>query len=58
MMNWLTADEDLISIRPKDPEDRRITMTRSQMTMLFYTSVIFFPLIIIISGVGVWWRRR
>jgi ABC-type uncharacterized transport system involved in gliding motility auxiliary subunit len=58
MMNWLTADEDLISIRPKDPEDRRITMTRSQMTMLFYTSVVFFPLIIIISGVGVWWRRR
>jgi ABC-type uncharacterized transport system involved in gliding motility auxiliary subunit len=58
MMNWLTADEDLISIRPKDPEDRRITMTRSQMTALFYTSVIFFPLIIVISGVGVWWRRR
>ncbi len=58
MMNWLTADEDLISIRPKDPEDRRIAMTRSQMTMLFYTSVIFFPLIIVISGVGVWWRRR
>jgi ABC-type uncharacterized transport system involved in gliding motility auxiliary subunit len=58
MMNWLTADEDLISIRPKDPEDRRISMTRSQMTVLFYTSVVFFPLIIIISGVGVWWRRR
>jgi ABC-type uncharacterized transport system involved in gliding motility auxiliary subunit len=58
MMNWLTADEDLISIRPKDPEDRRITLTRSQMTVLFYTSVIFFPLIIVISGVGVWWRRR
>jgi ABC-type uncharacterized transport system involved in gliding motility auxiliary subunit len=58
MMNWLTADEDLISIRPKDPEDRRIVMTGRQMTMLFYTSVVFFPLIIIISGVGVWWRRR
>jgi ABC-type uncharacterized transport system involved in gliding motility auxiliary subunit len=58
MMNWLTADEDLISIRPKDPEDRRITMTRSQMTTLFYTSVIFFPLVVIVAGVGVWWRRR
>ena len=23
MMNWLSSDEDLISIRPKDPEDRR-----------------------------------
>ena len=23
MMNWLSSDEDLISIRPKEPEDRR-----------------------------------
>src|SRR5579862_8176568 len=23
--NWLTSDEDLISIRPKEPEDRRLT---------------------------------
>jgi ABC-type uncharacterized transport system involved in gliding motility auxiliary subunit len=58
MMNWLTADEDLISIRPKDPEDRRISMTRRQMSMLFYTSVVFIPLIVIGSGVAVWWRRR
>ncbi len=57
-MNWLTADEDLISIRPKDPEDRRISMTRSQMSLLFYTSVVFIPLLIIGSGVAVWWRRR
>ena len=24
MMNWLSSDEDLISIRPKEPEDRRL----------------------------------
>ncbi len=24
MINWLSSDEDLISIRPKEPEDRRI----------------------------------
>src|SRR5260370_40743297 len=28
-MNWLSSDEDLISIPPKEPEDRRITMTRA-----------------------------
>ena len=27
MMNWLTSDEDLISIRPKEPEDRRLHVT-------------------------------
>ena len=30
-MNWLSSDEDLISIRPKPPEDRQLTMTSNQM---------------------------
>src|SRR2546423_4518338 len=58
MMNWLTADEDLISIRPKDPEDRRLAMSRRQISTLVYSSVIFLPLIVIASGFMVWWRRR
>ena len=57
-MNWLTSDEDLISIRPKDPEDRRLNITGVGMKTLFWCSVIGFPLIIIFSGVQVWWRRR
>jgi ABC-type uncharacterized transport system involved in gliding motility auxiliary subunit len=58
MMNWLSSDEDLISIRPKEPEDRRLTLTSKQMKTVFYTSVIFLPLIALASGIGVWWRRR
>ncbi|MCZ2077212.1 MAG: GldG family protein [Bryobacteraceae bacterium] len=58
MINWLSADEDLISIRPKEPEDRRLTLTGSQMRVVFYSSVVFLPLLIIAAGLGVWWRRR
>jgi gliding motility-associatede transport system auxiliary component len=58
MLNWLSSDEDLISIRPKDPEDRRLNMNSRQATMLFYESVVLIPLAIIILGVGVWWKRR
>ena len=58
MLNWLSSDEDLISIRPKDPEDRRLNMNPRQATMLFYGSVVLLPLAIIIAGVGVWWKRR
>jgi ABC-type uncharacterized transport system involved in gliding motility auxiliary subunit len=58
MMNWLTSDEDLISIRPKEPEDRRLNITGSGVRVLFFTSVIGLPLIVILSGVSVWWKRR
>ena len=58
MLNWLSSDEDLISIRPKDPEDRRLNMNARQANMLFYESVVLIPLAIVIAGVGVWWKRR
>lgn len=58
MVNWLSADEDLISIRPKEPEDRRLTLSRQQMARIFYSTVVGLPLIIIVAGVVVWWRRR
>ncbi len=58
MINWLSSDEDLISIRPKEPEDRRLSLTRQQMSRIFYTSVVGLPLIILLAGISVWWRRR
>lgn len=57
-VNWLSSDEDLISIRPKDREDRRITLTQAQMSWLRISSQFLLPLIVVIGGVSVWWRRR
>jgi ABC-type uncharacterized transport system involved in gliding motility auxiliary subunit len=57
-MNWLSSDEDLISIRPKEQDDRRITMTNAQMRWVGTTSQFVFPLVVVIAGVTVWWRRR
>ena len=58
VMNWLTSDEDLISIRPVEPEDRRLRVTGSAMRVIFLVSVILLPLAVILSGVSVWWKRR
>jgi ABC-type uncharacterized transport system involved in gliding motility auxiliary subunit len=58
VMNWLTSDEDLISIRPVEPEDRRLRVTGSAMRVIFLVSVILIPLAVILSGVSVWWKRR
>jgi ABC-type uncharacterized transport system involved in gliding motility auxiliary subunit len=57
-VNWLASDEDLISIRPKPPEDRRITMTGRQLTWVRAVSQFALPLVVVIMGVGVWWKRR
>ena len=57
-INWLASDEDLISIRPKEPEDRRITMTRSQLNWVRATSQFALPLVVVFAGAFVWWKRR
>jgi ABC-type uncharacterized transport system involved in gliding motility auxiliary subunit len=58
VVNWLSSDEDLISIRPKPPEDRRITMTGRQLTWVRAISQFALPFAIVILGVSVWWKRR
>jgi len=57
-INWLASDEDLISIRPKDSDDRHITLTQAQFNWLRITCQILLPLLVILGGVSVWWRRR
>jgi gliding motility-associatede transport system auxiliary component len=57
-IDWLASDEDLISIRPKPPEDQRITMTKAQLIWVRLTSQFGLPLIVILFGGFVWWKRR
>jgi ABC-type uncharacterized transport system involved in gliding motility auxiliary subunit len=57
-INWLSSDEDLISIRPKEKEDRRITMTRAQLSWVRATSQFLLPMIVVVAGIFVWWKRR
>ena len=57
-INWLSSDEDLISIRPKPQDDRRITMTTSQMMWVRATSQFLLPAVVVLAGVFVWLKRR
>ena len=58
IINWLAEEEDMITIRPKRPDDRRINLTQKQSKMVMYLTVIALPLVIIIAGVFVYFRRR
>jgi ABC-type uncharacterized transport system involved in gliding motility auxiliary subunit len=58
MINWLTADEDLISIRPKAPEDRPLNISAQKLNLVFWLSVVIFPLGVVGFGMATWWKRR
>lgn len=58
MVSWLVQDEDLIAVRPRDPTDRKVTLTDRDASLLFWASVILLPLATLVFGIGVWWRRR
>jgi ABC-type uncharacterized transport system involved in gliding motility auxiliary subunit len=57
-IGWLSQQENLISIRPKDAEDRRLTMTAAQQTNITWLSLFIIPGLVFVTGVYTWWRRR
>lgn len=58
MVNWLSAEEDLISIRPQPPESQHLDLTARQMQKVFWLGVVGVPLLIVVAGTLVWWERR
>jgi len=57
-VNWLAQQEGLIAIRPREPEDRRITMTAEAQNMVFWLSIFGIPGFIFALGVLNWRGRR
>ena len=57
-INWLSSDEDLISIRPKETANQTLNMSGQRGTLMFWLSVVFFPLAVVGMGLGTWWQRR
>ncbi len=57
-LNWLSSDEDLISIRPKQPDNTPLDVSASEMQRILLGTVFGLPLLIIVAGVRVWWIRR
>jgi len=57
-VNWLSTDEDMISIRPKPQDERNVTMTKSQFNWVRISSQFLLPGALLLIGVSVWWRRR
>ncbi|MFC1713509.1 GldG family protein [Candidatus Poribacteria bacterium] len=58
-LNWLVEEEGLISIRTKDQEQATVrTLSGRQLRFVTYSSIFAIPLILLIVGGVVWWKRR
>jgi ABC-type uncharacterized transport system involved in gliding motility auxiliary subunit len=57
-VGWLSQQENLISIRPREAADRRITLTATQQTNVLWLSLLVVPGVIFGAGIYTWWRRR
>lgn len=57
-VNWLTEEADLISIQPKTSSPKTIQLTPSQGRLIFFVSLIILPLLVFITGISIWIRRR
>jgi len=55
---WLAQDADLISIRPKEPDDQRMYLTQQQQQNVSWLALIVLPGLFVVLGIASWWRRR
>jgi ABC-type uncharacterized transport system involved in gliding motility auxiliary subunit len=57
-MNWLAQQENLIAIRPKNPEDRRLQLTADQQWMVNVFVLAIVPLLLFGNAFRLYWKRR
>jgi ABC-type uncharacterized transport system involved in gliding motility auxiliary subunit len=63
IINWLAGDDSLITIQPKPLKDVNMIIPDSNSGRVLAWFVFngfqyFIPLIFVIAGMVVWWRRR
>lgn len=58
LINWLTGDEELIVIQPRATLDSQLVLSESELTLIVVGFLILLPLLFLVSGIVIWWRRR
>ncbi|KIO50298.1 ABC transporter [Nitrosospira sp. NpAV] len=57
LVNWLTGDENLITIQPRATLDSNLVLNESTLFMIAGGFLIVLPLVFLASGLITWWRR-
>ncbi len=57
-VHWVLEDESMISIRAKEEGPGRLEMTENTGRVMWLLTVLVIPLLVSVSGIGIWAYRR
>ncbi len=58
MINWLTGDEDLVSIQPRAIVDNQLVFSETALSIIVIVFLFILPGGFLLSGTVIWWRRK
>lgn len=58
LVNWLTGEENLVTIQPRATLDSNLALSESMLIIIIGGFLIVLPLAFLISGIFIGWQRR
>jgi len=58
MVNWLSGDERMIVIQPREAADGRVDIDQTTLYLIAFGFLMVLPLAFMVTGFTIWWRRR
>ncbi|MEW6046670.1 MAG: GldG family protein [Bacillota bacterium] len=58
LVTWLAGQSEMVTIRPATAPVPRVLLTSRQAAGIFYGTALGMPLLLMVTGFVVWWRRR
>ena len=58
VFDWLTGDDDQISVPDRSAPDRTLAISQTGLGVLGFVFLVALPLVIAGTGALIWWRRR
>lgn len=58
LANWLVEDDQLIEIPVKTSIGTQLDLDKTQSIIIGFGFLLVIPLILLATGLGIWWRRR
>ena len=58
IVNWLSGDDNLITIQPRSNADSSIDIDQVALYLIAFSFLFALPLAFMVTGAVIWWRRR